>query len=856
MADFVRNIGSEIKRNEFVLDIAKGSVEVASSTGLEFIGTPAALLVSNGAAAIGLGVFLNDVVGKTLGLQDQSLETLLSKTLRDADRSAIDKFKQEYGVNPSQAVSQFVSQHASALLKDENFVNQPAGAKDIVQQKMIETLFRATAENKIESLLAKESIGNIGASVDTVVKTTAVLTEHRRLTEKRLKKIDDATSEVLAEIKKTRLSVEATGEALYDSLPNDAKARLLESSDVRRDKFTAEERFKEIQRLKLESAKEKMVSEINKVSSDAQSVLGLASKLNILPKEVIKEASKGINFVASGLNLGMAIASGNIMGAIGALSSMLGVEDPADVRHRETMEQFGKVNEKLDKIDHKLDDMKREILAAIYEIKVEIRALSRKLDQYYGVLLKEEQRTQTYALASLRGIDAVLNQSEPHCLLILDSLKALELQNLSYEDFYYEFLVNINNSSDSGGSWSDCERYLTERFFTLPASGFYEGLIVNFADLDPQSARSAKHVQDIVQQDNKLFTQAVNFAKRYVGANEIPASELVATLQSFVVPSPNLRVLSKKLGELRTRKYTEEEFVLGGNEVVKAGKSTIFEKRMTLSQLLTQKLHGFKVLRDARYVTDLQHLYELRLVKGQGFSDSLETLVNQGGSITKGKKLIENAIVYLNALLIQHGFLDGDTLLPWLYNAVFFEGPADQLKPHQKALYDEAIGLLKANPNLATNFAIYTVGRGILRNLGATEDKTYASFWTLISSPTALFSIKNYLGLSRVNHFEVLSRDEKKYFVFHSTTPTPTHNPSMRSTDTANAKAENFEIELPPEENISSGSLIVNPVSKAALVLRNRLATLLLDYQTNDRLSLESREEIRQLIVAGLKNAK
>lgn len=587
--------------------------------------------------------------------------------------------------------------------------------------------------------------------------------------------------------------------------------------------------------------------------------------------DVDDNVKKAVDIGNVALTAFAAYSSGNFPAAISAVAGVfgggmgggMGGDVGASKRQAKIMAQFQIVNQKLDRIDSKLenvqlyldkivkqiDDSTGKILTSQVELRNQISQLSNKIDEHQAKLLSEFETVEFLVTNVIKKIEAEQFSGAENCRTILSDLGAPRSDPRTkskeeYKEWIYikqtpikDCLDGLQKLVDVGGKFlsisseeiaaqpvSDFRTWYEGPYRALIQAAIYQALPKLTAEQRSPAALSAlsRPVANITALDDKW--------KLY----DDTGSSIAFDNYGLPKQLPN-RLRSLLWGDLKV-KVPELKEILG------QAQQGPHNAAKQVENLLTDFKSPRLALRYFDYLASLFMLY------GDVSSDGKLSETPDREREILAAQLLLNAITWLDVIIAQQNALSGDILLPYIYSQIIMNdisGNQDFTPVAMKTCdnvgmssneiqtchYQEALSILlgipkqnitagalmesyRANEFLVENFGRFVVARGLERGQ---QELAYA---------VALRSDRpDMLGL-------LLGKGKQLQWV-----PSSAHGDCKTPSGWCLAlpgpgeKAKQILIPLPTADIAASDALAIPPVLTELVTLRERLATALMEYE-------------------------
>ncbi|MDB5036832.1 MAG: hypothetical protein JWQ35_360 [Bacteriovoracaceae bacterium] len=257
----------------------------------------------------------------------------------------------------------------------------------------------------------------------------------------------------------------------FGRLPSDERGRLLDEAS----RFANAEKFQ---------------SAVFNITNPAKTLLGITAQLGVhIDAKVMDVVSKGINVAEGATNMVSSLMTGNYLGAVAALGSMIGIfgggPDAGQLRHEQVMARLDQLLEGQQKIMEALNTVIKNqqlIFEAIQKLSEQVAA------QHEEVMAKlDSMEKQLRALH--RGINEVLKTNLDSCDVFLKVNKYTQGYDRTKKKFI-SFAAQRNHFRDSRSSMESCLLGLTQKVFINAYKGVSELFLTKAKDIEKAEQQS------------------------------------------------------------------------------------------------------------------------------------------------------------------------------------------------------------------------------------------------------------------------------------------------------------------------------------------------------------------------------
>ncbi|MCB1527793.1 MAG: hypothetical protein KDJ45_08840 [Hyphomicrobiaceae bacterium] len=492
-----------------------------------------------------------------------------------------------------------------------------------------------------------------------------------------------------------------------------------------------------IKALEDQAAVERTAAHLQSVSQDFSDLATIAANIG-LPKDLVN-GLQGAQVVANGF---AAFASGNYLGAVASLTSLVGLGGPdaATQRHEQLMKylgaQFEQINKKLDYI---IDLQKKtlEAIDALAKAQISFRKeVMAKLDKIEGIVLQNNVFLQRIVISKWDSCHAIAYGP-------MNGLFSLETPASLQKILRWDVLSTMT---------ADCYDTLVKFFDANVKPASWAGQIIAAQEFPTSKIEDnpslQKHIRALQAQRERAFETARKFLMASIASTQYSLGKpayLLARLQQPMPDVASAKTLNDALSEPKTRAALESfrcadstlshalqtlicvNAADGSNPVEATFRSLLNAPRigpqaywiMDLGQVMST-IVDFGV-RDNSGNFSFATPEELSRFASVGQSALLRKAVEKG----KGIDLLRRLQLLSEAVLLQDALSFGD-LTAELVMAALYDPATKALVTDPKALASDikrqlAVDAMKMNPLLAHNVVMLAMRRSIEQALGGRE---------------------------------------------------------------------------------------------------------------------------------------
>jgi hypothetical protein len=341
----------------------------------------------------------------------------------------------------------FVSNPAFKALKPE----QEIALIKAMQGKIIE--FGDRLEAKVDLIgsrvgLSSDEIAKHITNINGIVKTTQEFKDrqqkfaermatHQTEVNSRLSKVESRVRSNTQEIERLSAETARQGEltaanradldflksAMYDKLPTKDKLDWMKSGFYELPPGIKEAELARQERIAVVEAQVKFADDLRSHLQGASQVLTFAQSVGVDPK-IVAVGQEIVTRGSAAADVFKSVASGNWLGAVGALGSLIfgGGPDVAELRHREVMKALGVIDEKIDKV---LANQKA-ILETLNALDAKVERLTEIVVRQHLEVMEKLYEINYNVLYNRRILIEVLEQDTNLCRTFVRNMVAID----------------------------------------------------------------------------------------------------------------------------------------------------------------------------------------------------------------------------------------------------------------------------------------------------------------------------------------------------------------------------------------------------------------------------------------------
>lgn len=556
-----------------------------------------------------------------------------------------------------------------------------------------------------------------------------------------------------------------------------------------------------------------LIDGMNKTVAGAEDLLEIAINLKI---PVSPDLANAVEVGSNAANAVTAFASRNYLGAVSAMSNVLGIggKSAGQQRHEQIMNVLQGLVQGQQKMMEQLDTLQKgqqrmvENQQRIYEAVLQLR---RELDQHRQDMRERLADIEHIIMENRIGIRQVLAAEINTCET---ALRMLRTGGFNYDPEREQF-----------ARFDDWRRYYqTSKPYLrtclkgagehVPLSGRQDELFtIRFYNAETYNqeggTESSISMKDVVEN----YHQVWRFARSRIEARE--GWDLTKALSALLVPVSTLDGLAEK-----RRAVSESGDPLPARIATRLRPPAALQA-VTTVDLLGEPYSAQAVIQYGQYVLAFHQIFELVPEIGSPATLSLQELLDMEFRPETGRFLLEDTLVRVDVALAQYVLLSGDILLEELVPALS-DADAEKRKP--------AVELLKRNPILAQNFAMH-----IMRDAVERSKQGYLFYHAALSSPGNPWALQD-ITTGWKFHWAKQQRREASGTVI----------PAGWS-----IRIDDLHMPLPSARDLQAGQLRLYPEVAELVELRERMVSEILGYSfVANAPNSEQRELLNRAIVS------
>lgn len=832
--NFQEKYKNEIENADISRHILKANNEIVKGT---------AGLATTAISSTGLGVIagagLNYAISESLNYVEHKFEEAAS----ESSKKIIGHFFYEYR-NRGGSIQSLTGKSTEVIYKelfgkspifDSMFKNVSDQDKAYFYNELIKTLAEDVAkgqlENKyIDQLQEKEIeatahiISSIGegfnkfrnATIDELEGITSSQTAvSNKLTE--LNNLVNANSEnILA----NRKDIEFIQEFMYGKMSPKEQLSALKSGWI--EGLQGEERKKQELKEQILQERINLTIQVGKYLDGASTLFNFVSGIPGLgDQQFVKDAAAVVTFSQSALSAVTSFASGNYLGAIESVSSILGFgQNKTDIggeRHKQVMHELADIKQGISQLGKGIDVIQKQ-LAAIQQSLENLQKGQEQIMHNQQIILDTIYKLAEQSREQYIALNDKLDEMHKDIRLSKDLILAVLEQDItSCESFLNtrkeEFNFDVNNKCFN--SYNDLKNHFErcDTLYNICEDGIANKLTseIGFNPIFLLKNRDnvASYITKIYDPTYKLLTMHNNLI------NKNPEE----TITSLFIPSKNINNIDEKL------KINLESPV----------KKVRILKEIGLQKVIHEPLFAGSVLRHVENFIEIQKYYELiqiedgnkKLVSLNDLFDINKPLNNPLGLI----RLKNTVLPLVDVAIAQEAMLSGDILLPIIKNAF-----RDKIDKNNDGPFTDSLNALRHNPLLARNFLVYYIKSQIIQ-------KSYNEI--------------NY-------HFALcsLTTDEELKKIVTLPAPLIFHHANSEVLESGRIKIpkdwslkidDNTYISLPSAVEVSDGNIVYSDEMHKLISLKAKILDEIANYTFHEKLeSTEMKVKLNKLLLHSL----
>lgn len=574
------------------------------------------------------------------------------------------------------------------------------------------------------------------------------------------------------------------------------------------------------EKIQLEQDRQELITNISIYLNGANQLVGMAESFGVDP-EIVEVMGDAVNIGSAAFNAVTAFASGNYLGAIGAVAGLFGPKkDAGQQRHEQVMKMLKAINQKLGVINEKVDKLlegQQNIINNQIIILETLQAISNQIDQNHIEVIEYLQTIHGDLLYNRGILIEEFSKGYVQCDKCIRNsvngdiyINTTEGKYPSYEEFVEIFKNNYQ-------AYKDCIEILDNS--RVPASD----------NEDESNFNSIFHLESYKDLDNNtqnyinnVFKPSINFLKAELpnSAHSISKLSLDEKYSLLLAPIKGIEYLDLKI----------------------TNPINVWAPRYNRSfdNLFGSLLHTTAVKRHVEDVLNIHFYRQLVVYNGESvhtLSELIQNPIEIEFNFDKGAKestseipkssyvnLID-ALSMIDIAVGQQNLLVGDILIPIL-SEVFDQYQANP-DEFNTARYNQAINLLNYNSILAKNFLLYKLKHEIGSNT------------RMLSYDVALNSSDPHL-LQQITKFN---------WQFEKSSEEVKEGKRVIKPKGWSVKIGNQNYALPITNELFEGIFVYHPDLETMLKLRKQIVEQLTTYEMFDGLSKQEQLLVNQSIL-------
>ncbi|MDF2379483.1 MAG: hypothetical protein P1V18_04665 [Candidatus Gracilibacteria bacterium] len=721
----------------------------------------------------------SDVVVKALSAQSTSVPTI--------DLDKVDKNGQLY-LN-HHMMKQF------SLLKGIDDLNsfiddQPVGTEDEIQKKA-------------------EQVGIMGGSL---VKYQKVSNARFDDVQKSIEKVDKGLKDLSIQVGENADGIAFIKEVMYGKMSPHEQLAALKNGKIKLPNQEAEIKAKQILVDRMDFA-----DKANKFLNGTQIVATLASDLGILKPEVAKKVNQAVAAGSAILNGTMSIMSGNYLGALQSLGSLVGVfkkkgPSPAEMRHKQIMARFAALQsgqQQIMKNQEKLFNGQKKMM----ELQVE---MFNTIITFANIVEKKFQYV-------------ILKLAEIHQDILVNRGLIVEIMN---EDIYAGELFLLDRFSDEE---FDAQKGYFTSYEAMQA--FFESNVDNFQ----RGVRALEDIRSIRGKvDPRLLLESYKITPKDIQLEEkndeafLQKNTVGEYIEKVYLPTLSLLSLTEKSGEVISSLLCPVSNTDSVFEKLKVADPVNPNKNLLsfISKNLKKPLSTDALLKTFEFLIESQ-VY-IQLVDHMGTPDglmSVEEVFKKNRLRTRGRDRIKEALSLVDLSIVQQSLVSGEPFFERIFDEIDKALQAPDTDGHD-VKYSVVWNALKYNGNLRRNFVIYLTHKKTYEDGNNDRSLLYS---TQLNYKERSEGLKRYFG----EHYRFEYSPNKD-----EVCPWLIVFPAFRKGKKSD-KEQVIKVRLPSIEELQSGQLEHQNDLSELVNLRNRMTDAIVSYDMME----ESTGREKQMLV-------
>jgi hypothetical protein len=542
--------------------------------------------------------------------------------------------------------------------------------------------------------------------------------------------------------------------------------------------------------------------------SGASELVGIADKLG-LDKKIVNDLQTGVNIGNAAFNAFTSMQSGNVLGAISAVSSIFGMggRDIARERHEEIMQQFENVFFELDEIKKGINDLKAGQQAIIANQQKTFDALitiNKQIDENQKEILSEIDKLNDHITYNRQLIlDWVKNGWQKCSEMVYQGAGRYRKQIIDTQNNIIPSIAELSRLCKT--EWNGNDNINT--CFDLVSKICDDEGVFSISLFDIRNSQTDK---DTTKKIDYYLNNVYKPAEAIVRDFDLNDLLLTQRFSSLFTPMTNVRSLSQKLESMRINKtdisglYTEKAFLPNFNVYL-----------------------WFEAIE--KYTNYALNIYYYRTVIDRHNNKPYDTTELIRTLPLTGYNDLQKSINLVDFGIAQQNLLAGDILLPIIYKKMTEK---DTINCKENNKY---IKLLNANRILTANFVTYALTQDFKHKPG------------ILSYDASLKSNEvDMLEINFMHHWDF------KYSI-KDTLMTLGDQP-IQIPKNWSVLIGDYCYPLPSSTNLQSGEFLYNIELQKLLTLKQRLIEELQTFEVYNTLSNEERSSYIFLNFDGLYN--
>lgn len=608
------------------------------------------------------------------------------KALREKGED-LDRFRT---MDPSLAVEEILSTSSSGSVPTIDLSKVDPNGRPFLNHHSIEQLksFLTEQEKLNDFVDAQQAVAidelqkdaqDMGVMANSLLQIQKDGTEHLKALRGTMEEVQADVKELEGMVGENAEGIAFLKEFMFGSMSPEDQLKALESG-----KFKLPDQKSKEKALKVLVGRRKLVSDANKYLNGASVVAGVLGQAGILKPKLVADVNKAANTGLAVVNGLSALASGNYIGAISAVGSLMGIwgkkgPDVATQRHEQIMEQFGILQQGQEQImenQEKLMEGQREIMRLQVETYRAVQSMGKRIEKRFDEVMESLGRIHHDVLVNRRLIEKLLT----------DDL-----------DAGHKFLADMRKWRDD----YDLER---QRFNNFGAMQTYFSDAANY----PNFNRGMKAIEDARPDDATLMvddrlrldtyeesstpgeqTGVSAYLDAYsstLGLASLRKGESAEFVSSLLLPVVDVTHLDAKEADLDSSKANQDLLAFVERHIA-----------IPLSVDALSKVYGL--------LLGFQVYYQLRTASEPTQLDDFSDFETKKYLSKSALIRLEEALMTVDTAVAQQSLFAGEALLPAVKEAI--EAVLLDPKLAKEPAYQSVIEAVKANGLLRRNLAMY-----------------------------------------------------------------------------------------------------------------------------------------------------